>query len=229
MSNFTLQVTKLDFRILKENLFFFLSSVPSISTMLLSTWSLSTILSACISSLLVLFSVFFSLSQSNFSFSHLRNTRCNCFHPHLSLCNNEVNSAENTSLLSNLYGVWHPLSTSDQKKASEFCPRENWSRLFYIALIFITLNLTSRVYVKKNQIHLAHFSEVRLGEKWMLNPNTFSPLLLNFTIYVEWKMSKTRCYYVKIISNIFFSLNIGGRLASIKQQWDGKSVACAHL
>lgn len=195
--------------------------------MLLSTWSLSTIPSACISILLVLF--YFLNNQSNFSFSHLRNSRCNWFCPHFSLCNNEVNFAENTSLLSNLYGVWHHLSTSDQKKTSEFCPKENWPRLFYIALIFFTLNSTSRVHVKKNQIHSAHFSEVCLGEKWMLNPNTFWPLLLSFTIYVEWKTSINLFYYVKIISNIFFSLNIGGSLASIKQQWDGKSVARAHL
>lgn len=147
-AQFHLESHKIGLSYFKGKPFFFLSSVPSTSTMLVSTWSLSTILSACISSVLVLFSFFF-FNQSNFSSSHLRNTRWNCFHPHLNLCNNEVNFAENTILLSNLYGVWHHLSSSDQKKASEFCLKENWPRLFYIALIFITLNLTSRVYVKR--------------------------------------------------------------------------------
>lgn len=43
------------------------------------------------------------------------------------------------------------------------------------------------------------------------------------------KRKKTLYSYVKITSNTFFGLYIGESLASIKQQWDGKLVLCAHL
>lgn len=41
--------------------------------------------------------------------------------------------------------------------------------------------------LKKNKMLSAYFSEVHLGEKWMLNPNILWCLLLNLTTCMEWK------------------------------------------